>query len=83
MDGLWDRLIVAAPSAVAVILMAWIFVAHLDRRNKADREAEVERIKAWQAIGASCHEVQREGHQVMRDLHTLLAKVNGRLSATD
>ena len=64
---LLNSLVISSPGAAAVIITVIVFIRYL-------RARETEQTEALKTIGDACHEVQRESHEVMREVTASLGQ---------
>jgi hypothetical protein len=54
-EGIFGTLIESTPIGAAMLLMVWMFMRHLDRRDDAQGEREERTNKSLEGLSASCH----------------------------
>lgn len=87
MDKLWDALVQNAPSLVGGVLILWLMLKHMDKRDRTMNEvtnsfhaAIANQSKAFRESmheqAESCHAVQRDSNAVIRDNTAALSKLS-------
>jgi len=79
-------LIAQAPVLGLLVVVVYLFLRHMresdERRLKTESEAEAVRLKTLSKIGEDFHLIQKEGHEVMREMRSHMAidhELHGRL----
>ena len=69
MEEILLNLLKQTPGLAVAVGIVVIFVRHLGKKDEQ-----------FQAISARCHEIQQEGHQIMRDVSRSMGEVTVALS---
>lgn len=76
------ELLKSSPIGVGIIVIVWIFLQHLDRRDEAFRQDLSSRDKFIESLWVKSEKLQQEANQVMREntaLHMRTADAISRL----